>query len=276
VRFGCRDKVIWKSAFTRFASLDPGFGGDPCCFRTFKRGEILTREHQEGIPDNFSPYKSTVKIECDETIYIPINANDKNTPPEYQIAYAVMNYCKARMIPPDEFIIGSTGTGRGAAAVLQREWSPRILECDESGACSSMIVSNENPRPAKELYDRKVTELWMNVREFAEAGMLKGLDNLTCRQLCSRKILVKGTGQGKRQAIEKKEEMLKSPNDADALAFALDLVRGKGIFPSVQSSTQVQSQNAPANREESFDFDSSKEAYSDPLLDSALEEYADF
>jgi hypothetical protein len=132
-----------------------------------------------------------------------------------------------------------------------------------------MIVSNENPRPARELYDRRVTELWMVIREFVEAEMLKGIDNLTARQLCSRKIFVKGTGQGKRQAIEKKEEMLKSPNDADALAFALDLCRTKGIFPTVNSLPKAQAATDFSNKQEQFDLEESEQAYSDPLLDLA-------
>gem|GEM_PF-6786942 len=252
VRFNCRDKVTWKKNFVSFASLDPGFGGDPCCFRTFKRG--LNTDDK-------------LQIECDEIIYLPIQADNKATPPEYQIAFKVMELCKARAIPPDEFIIGSTGIGRGCAAVLQREWSPRILECDEGGACSTMIVSEENPRPAKELYDRKVTELWFSIREFCEASMLKNLDNLTARQLCSRKYIVKSAGLGKRISIEKKEEMLKSPNDADALAFALDLCRSKGIHPVVQSEIKTETRQETQKAIEQYDFDSSEQAYSDPLLD---------
>jgi hypothetical protein len=274
-RFNCRDKVIWKSGFTRFASLDPSRGGDACCFRTFKRGEIVTRDEQEGIPASFAPFKTVIQIECDEVINFPIAADDKSTPPNYQIAYRVISECKKRNIPPDEFILSVTGLGSGVRDVLMREWSPRINELDEAGACSTTIVSNENPRPAKELYDRKVTELWMVIREFAEANMLRGLDHITARQLCSRKIEVKGTGQGKRLSIEKKEDMLASPDEADALAFALQHCRDKDIFPTVQSPLKAQAQTEFEKKTDDYNFDASQDAYSDPLLDSALEQFAD-
>jgi hypothetical protein len=90
---------------------------------------------------------------------------------------------QSRGIAPDEFVIGSTGIGRGNWRCVQREWSPRIQIVDENGAPSEMIVSQENPRPAKEIYDRKVTELWFGVREFVEADMIRGLGSNVQRRI---------------------------------------------------------------------------------------------
>ena len=253
-RFNCRDKVSWLSSFTSFASLDPSRGGDACCFRTFKRGHDTQRQ---------------LKIECDEIINIPIQANDKVTPPNYQVANKVMELCKARAIPPTEFIVGVSGLGSGVRDVLMREWSPRILEVDEGGGCDTTIVSEENPRPAKEVYDRKVTQLAFDVRNFIEADMLRGLDNVTARQLCSRKHYVKGTGTGKRISIEKKEEMLKSPDEADALAFALKLCRDKGVYPQITTKLKVETRKEFDKHLEEMDVDSWTDNYSDPLLDTA-------
>lgn len=227
-RFNCKDRVTWSRGFIVSAMCDSGFGGDPCIYRTFKRGNDIS---------------GVFRVELDERIEIPIVASDKLNPAEYQLAQKCKELSLARSIPPEEFIIGSTGTGRGAAAVLQREWSPRIQTVDEGGACSDMIVSDEDPRPAKEIYDRKVTELWFSIREFIEADIIRNLDDQTALQLCQRKHSPKGTGQGKRISLEKKDDMkargLSSPNDADALGFGIHLLREKGINASVRTSVKA-------------------------------------
>jgi hypothetical protein len=150
------------------------------------------RSREETIPPG------NLRIVCDEILNLPVSASDPTNPAEYQIAAKVRELCKARGIAPDEFVVGSTGIGRGVGAVLQREWSPRIQIVDENGAPSEMIVSQENPRPAKEIYDRKVTELWFGVREFVEADMIRGLDRQTANQLCSRTYEDKGSGGGEK------------------------------------------------------------------------------
>lgn len=250
-RFHCRDGVTWQRGFITSASLDPGFGGDPCLYRTFKRGNDT---------------EGSFKVLLDEEIEIPIIANDPQKPAEYQIAQKVMELSRARSIPPDEFIIGSTGTGRGAAAVLQREWSPNIHVCDEGGSASDLIVSEEDKKPAKELYDRRVTELWFSIREFVEARMIRGLDMKTANQLCQRRYIVKGTGTGKRLSLEKKEDMkargLASPNEGDALGFGIDLLRTKGVFASVRSTVKDQAYDQLHSEGSAHDF---VEDYADAL-----------
>ncbi len=253
IRFHVFDGVVWKSDFTVSASLDPAFGGgDDCTYRTFKRGNDT---------------EGKLKILCDEVITLPVSANDPSNPAEYQIASKVIELCKARGIPPDEFVIGSTGIGRGAGAVLQREWSPRINIVDENGAPTERIVSNETPKPSNQRFDRRVTEIWFIIREFAEANMLRGLDRKAANQLCARTYEDKGSGGGRKDSIQKKEEMLHSPNEADALGFYTDMLVDKGVSPVISApaikSDQVSLQKAMID----YDFDASPDAYSDPLLD---------
>lgn len=253
IRFHCFESVTWQSTFTTSASLDPAFGGgDACTFRTFKRGNDT---------------QGKLKILCGEVLNLPVSANDPSNPAEYQIATKVSALCKARGIAPDEFVVGSTGIGRGVGAVLQREWSPRIQIVDENGAPSELPVSNENPRPAKELYDRKVTELWFSVREFVEGDMIRGLDRATANQLCARTYEDKGTGGGRKDSIQKKDEMLHSPNEADALAFYIHLLREKGIYPKIETVVKTQTAKSFEKSVEGWDFDASENVYQDYLLD---------
>lgn len=251
IRFHAFEAVVWKSSFIVSGALDPAFGGDNCIFRTFKRGNNL---------------QGNMKIFCWEIISIPIDARPEAPPADYQIADKVKLLCKDRGIPPDEFAIAKTGVGRGVAAILKREWSPRIEEVDEGGAPSDRIISDEHPVPASKEYDRKVTELWFDIREFVEADMIRGLDHPTAVQLCSRTYEDKGTGGGRKLSLQKKDEMLHSPDEADALACGVELFRRKGINVSI--STQVK-EKAGENLEkavEEWDFDSSPNAYEDELL----------
>lgn len=231
------DKVTWLSGFIVFASLDPGFGGDKCCYRTYKRGLDKDR---------------AFRVFLDEVIAIPITTGDPKNPPEYVIAEKVKSLCASRGIPPDEFIADTTGIGSGVAATLQREWSPHVLTCEFGGAPSDMIVSEEDPRPAKEIYDRRVTELWFSIREYIMANLIRGMDDAAAIQLCQRKWDYKG----KKKSLQKKDELPKSPNEADSLACAVELLRRKGINASIQTPAKSAS-NADLEREIiEQDFDS--------------------
>jgi hypothetical protein len=253
IRFHAFEPVIWKRDFVTSASLDPAFGGDACIFRTFKRGNDT---------------QDKLRIECWEVITIPIDASPSASPADFQISDKVVSLCKDRHIPPDEFIVDATGIGRGVAAILQREWSPRIEQCSFGGAPSDRIVSSEHPVPANKEYDRQVTELWFAIREFVEADMIRGLDQSTAIQLCSRTYEDKGTGGGRKLCIQKKDEMLHSPDEADALACAIELFTRKGIFPKITTPVTQAASKKLSEVIEELDFDASPSIYTDPLLDS--------
>lgn len=225
LRHHCKDGVVWQRSFIASATCDPAFGGDRCMYRTFARGS-----------DNTGKFRML----CTEQLALPIMAGDAGNPIEYQIATQCKTLCQARSIPPDEFAIDCTGTGRGAASTLQREWSPRIVTVEFGGAASDMPVSNENPVPANQEYDRKVTELWYSIREFIQAETLRGLDDETAIELCSRFFEIRGSGSARRVRLETKDDMklrgLDSPDLADALAVYVELVRRKGIMATVPGS----------------------------------------
>jgi len=101
--------------------------------------------------------------------------------------------------------------------------------------------------------------------------MLRGLDQATAVQLCSRTYEDKGIGGNRKLSIQKKDEMLHSPDEADALACALELLRRKGIYPKVTGEAKVETIGKLKAEIESYDFDASTEAYSDPLLDLSPE-----
>jgi hypothetical protein len=244
-RFHVRDGITWMRDYITSATLDPGFGGDPCLLRFYHRGLDIYGKlrllHAESIP-------------------IPVDASDKVNPAEYQIASKVIEQCKARSVDPTEFIIGSTGIGRGTASVLQREWSASIELCEEGAATTELPVSQDDPRPANEVYDRLVTELWFSIREFVQSDMIRGMDTNTGRELCSRKWEYKGSGSGKRISIEKKEDMrargIPSPNNGDCLGFYCALLRRKGINAATDSAPAVAHEKDLEQVAKEYDFDS--------------------
>ena len=134
-------------------------------------------------------------------------------------------------------------------------------------------MSDEHPIPASKEYDRQVTELWFSIREFVEADMLRNLDQTTAVQLCSRTYEDKGTGGGRKLCIQKKDEMLHSPDEADALACGIELLRRKGINATIITSIKIDTQKSLDRVLEENDFDVSTESYSDPLLDQLNESF---
>lgn len=253
LRFHAFEQVIWKSTFIVSAALDPAFGGDSCIYRTFKRGNDT---------------QGKLCIECFETITIPIDASPGAPSADQQISDKVISLCKDRRIPPDEFIVDATGIGRGVSSNLKRDWSPRIQDCQFGGAPSEIIVSDENPVPASKEYDRRVTELWFRIREFVEGGLLRSLDLHTAMQLCARTYEDKGVGGGRKLSIQKKEDMLHSPDEADALACAVELFTRKGIIPKIQTQVKQRIEEEVEKDLADYDFDASEQAYTDPLLDT--------
>ncbi len=253
-KYNCFEECVWQRTYTESASLDPGFGGDPCTLRFYKRGKDL---------------KSQFRILCGDRIEIPIEADRRDYPPENQIADKVKEHCISRGIPPEEFVVGATGIGRGVGSALMRYWSPRINVCEEGGSASDTIVSEEDPRPANELYDRKVTELYFSIREFVEADMIRGMDlEYTALQVCNRKFEIKS----KKKSLETKRDMKgrgqPSPNDADCLAFYIDMLRNKGVNASVQTPIKSKARKEQQQEWESQE-PSEDEMYEDPIFDEA-------
>ncbi len=251
LRNGCQNGVIWKRSFTMLGLLDPAFGGDRCVFRTLSYGQ-----DKEG----------QMKVLVGEPIEIRIDASDTKNPPEYQIATKVKSLCEARGIKPQDFILDGSGTGRGVASVLQREWSPNINVCQFGGAPSEMPVSDEEPTPSNEVYDRKVTELWYSFRVFVEAGMIRGLDPQTAMEFCQRKFYIKG----KKTAVEEKSDMklrgAPSPDLADCVVTGIHLLRERGINATVMTDTKREYVEDYGAKLRKHDLDGGDDLYS-PAID---------
>lgn len=241
VRFRCYDGVTWHRDKITSVLLDPAFGGDRCAMRKIERGN-----DKEG---NF-------RVLYHEPIVIQINVATKNDPAEYQILRRVMEFCAANNVPPEEFILDATGTGRGVASVLKREWSPHINVCEFGGSPSDMIVSEEDPRPAKEAYIKKITELYFTFTEFVQAGMIRGLDVETAKEFCEREFIQVKAQKKVLTKAELKAKGHRSPDFADNAILGTWLLRTKGVFAKIQTEVKTQANDSLEREVREQDFDS--------------------
>lgn len=214
IRFHCREGVNWESDFESFAALDASLGGDNCVIRQYDYGRDTS-----GVE----------RVFWHEPVYLRIDASLVDDPQEYQVARQSAEFMISRRIPWRNLIGDQTGTTHGCMSVLRNEYSSEIQVCNCSGAASDMPVSDEDPRPANEVYDRKVTELGFSLREFVQADMMRGLDNKTCSQACSRHFELRG----RKLRLETKDEMkargLDSPDELDCTCIGVEGLRRRGI-----------------------------------------------
>lgn len=228
-KFRAREKAIWSSGFKMGAGLDPAFeGGDRCILRFAKCGEFSGTAPIEE-PGTFRPIterKGTVGIELGERVHIKVSATSEE-PIHYQIVRQVKDECEKRGVGPEMFALDSTGEGGGLAAIFQREWSPLITLIEFGGRASEMPVSKHNKKPSSQEYLNAVTELWYGFRVLLQNGQIRGLDNETAIEFCSRLYVMKGNMKQVETKTEMKKRTKKSPDDADGVVVVTMLFRKK-------------------------------------------------
>ena len=92
------------------------------------------------------------------------------------------------------------------------------------GSATDQVISMEDARPAKQVYANRVTQLWGQIKTIIMAGRMRGLDDLTARELCARIYTLKN----EKTLLESKRDLKKrtkgkSPDRADALALLCEL-----------------------------------------------------
>lgn len=241
--FKCKDKATWTQKPTMFAAVDPSFeGNDDKILQFLKRG--ITE--MDGKPPRWV-------VELGQWVKIPIDSSSE-VPIHYQIVNYVKRECQKRDIPPEEASIDSTGEGGGLLAIFHREWGA-VNGVEFGGRPSNLPVSETNPKPSHEEYDRRVSELNLAIREFAVLNALRGLSDEAAAQACARRTEYKS----KKMRVETKKEMKKrigrSPDHLDAVAVGINHAREKGVSPSSNSPAIVSADWSRQAAEAAKDFD---------------------
>ena len=217
-----RELVKWRDIPVEVASLDPAFttGGDKAIANFAKLGVSI---------DGVQTLLVTERKEYREDIRI----KDQNK--ALQIAKLFRDDCVNRNIKPEN--IGYDGTGGAFSALLTEIWSPKLLAVLFGGRASEKPASFKDRRPAREVWQNRVTEIWFAGIPFVQSGQIKGLSAQCCAELVERRkhkdgnIIV-------HNRIESKDEMKKrtggkSPDDADAFLILLELCRERLGFRPV-------------------------------------------
>lgn len=206
-----REGVIWDSGYKTIATLDPAFttGGDDCVLRFFRVGNFA-----DGAFGMF--LSEMIVIQLGLSSGIPIN---------YQIADTVREECEKRGVDPKDFSGDSTAAS-GLFDIISQRWSPNIRRVNFGGKATERAVGFGDERRACDVYKNRVTELWFSVKKMVNHGRIRGIDDLTAQEFCTRQYKL----EGERMVVESKSDMKErtngtSPDRADAVAIAADYFR---------------------------------------------------
>ena len=222
-----REKVIWAGGGIKtIAALDPAFttDGDDCILRFARVGKAEDNQ---------------VMIELTEVVRLNL-MDDPKYPLFYQVADQTINELEKRGVEPEDFALDATGAGAGIADIISQRWQNGFLRVSFGGAATDAPISVEDPRPAKQVYSNRVTQLWSQIKVVVMAGRMRGMDDQTARELCARIYSLKN----EKTLLESKKELKKrtkgnSPDRADALSLLVELfVNQNGLGNATGSQTQ--------------------------------------
>lgn len=206
---------MWMSAPTRFSTMDPSFtnGGDRTVQYIGNYGQATNGLWTIHIDKH---------LVLHEDASIPV-------PRDYQIARKFRDNCMAEMVSPENAAIDSTGAGSVLLSIIHEEWDNKVVGINFSGRASDMMVTVSDPVPARDKFDRRVSELWYVGKEFMKYGQIKGVHDDLARELKARQYdTVKGP-EGVKISVESKKDMKLrigfSPDEADCFVLAVDLCR---------------------------------------------------
>ena len=236
---------------TTYCGADPAFsaGGDAFPLVFAERG--IT---SDGV--------DLIRLDA-ETVHIQVSATSKE---EYarSAAKQVVQHCKARGVDPRCFAIDVSSDGGIIAQQIMKEWdSTEIMLVSSMGKPSDMPVSDVDPRPALDVYDRRVTELWMTFSVGVELGLVK---NYNCHSRYAKDHFTRlyESGPGGKIVIQKKDDFRelhrRSPDDGDAVVYLWECVRRDGlaltlVAPDQQFLNTLDGPRFSAPAEEAFEED---------------------
>lgn len=252
-KFHVEDKCEWKGVGTliRIAGIDPAFhsDGDDCVFRWATLGLSASGK----MTLDFGGKENIHYIRIDDTI---------GEPPEYQIINQCRALCKKLGIHENNVAVDTWGAGSGLGALITKEWSKDVYHVESSGSPTDTLISTQSDETAKDCYDRRVTELWFSMRELVLSDQIRGLDTISIEQFCTRTYETKlnkyklEQKQDYKRRLGKVDNHYKSPDEADACTFIIDLARqfyGLKAERNLSDLEKLQKHNLDLAKE--FDFE---------------------
>lgn len=217
----------WSGAWRiKLAALDPAFTseGDECILRFADMGQF--EDGTVGI--DFGGEENIISLQLDAKSKEPIT---------YQIVRQTRKECEDRGVVPENFGMDTWGFGQGAGDMLEEEWSDDVKRIISAGMPTGRFVDSEMGQTANQVYDRKATELWFAMKTFSTSGQIRGLDESTIEEFCSREYEWKSRKMRLETKLEYKKRMgreespVGSPDRADAASLILEVARLNGLTP---------------------------------------------
>lgn len=201
------------------AGLDSGFGGDDCVLKLAKVGTFI-------LPQGETLRQGVVFSER-----IVIKTVAKTTDPiDFQIANQAIAICKQRGIKPRNFSIDGTGTGRGVAAIIRKEWFNDIHVLVYGESASDLPVSAQDYTKCKDAYFNCVTEMYYSFRIFVMNGQVRGVTAQMARGFGCRTYSVRNGRTLLSPKLEAKKILGRSPDEEDASVMIIANMRRHGYF----------------------------------------------
>lgn len=231
-----RDKAHWsgRESLIKLGSLDAAFTaqGDAIVLAFGTLGEEVSGRQI---------------LEFNEKIYLRFDVTSAD-PIEYQLVEQVRKEFAKRQIEPSCFALDVTGSGTGLGSVFEKEWSRHVMKIDSRGECSEDFMDMDKQLTAKDLYDRKATELVFMLQRFVRSGQIRNLNPKSIEQITTREWLWKG----KKISIEKKEDYklrmgrvdskYRSPDEMDTDCLIIELARKRfGFLIDAQKHRPIKS-----------------------------------
>jgi hypothetical protein len=143
--------------------------------------------------------------------------------------------------------LGVDVSGSSSFGVLvSKELGDGFTRVQFGGSASDTIVSSLDKRPAKEVYDSMVAELWHVGKELIVAGQLKGIHKDMAKEMVARTYGSSGRKIWVEPKPKMKERLGFSPDIADAGFIALFMARKNyGLTSGAKAKTEPTQDGAP-------------------------------
>jgi len=236
IKFGATKEPHWAdNNRIKVGFLDAAYravGGDRCIFGELQFGIEASSDNSTFnvsslISQSVHRPNTGQIIALIDYMVIPIKAVSDD--PEDQIVEFVMEQCKNRNIPPENFFFDA-GMRTSLVTAFARLWSNRVNPVDCGGKPSQDMVSAEIQVPCDQYYSKFITELWFSVRLAVEAGQVRGFTDEVIEEFCNREwTIVAGNKIEVEPKHKMKEKIGRSPDIADAIAVGFYGARKLGF-----------------------------------------------
>lgn len=215
--------VIWLYPPTDGLSVDPSKGGtDRYVVTHIKYGIAKFDDETRPFPVIFSHERWVLKIK---------GATDDSSQSKNMVL-EVKAIADRLKIPPEHVAVDATAQDP-VGDVYRDNWSKKILFVDFQGKPSEMPFDSDNLKTCRDMFDRKVSEIWFIGRLFLRKKQLAGLDLEVAKELSTRRY----EDRAGKKRVETKEEMKDrmnglSPDLGDSFLIGVALCRERfGAVP---------------------------------------------